>query len=195
LSVDSSPLVYLPLPQYPVNVATMVVKTDDNPLAVIAAVREAVASIDADQPIYDIQPLERRLADSLALDRFRAWLMALFAAVATLLAASGLFAVLSYAVAQRTHELGIRMALGAERSDVLRLILRQGMTTALAGIGIGIIAALSLTRIASAVFSGVGGADPRAIAFASVMLLLIALAACILPALRATRVDPVIALE
>jgi putative ABC transport system permease protein len=195
VSVGSSPLVYLPLPQYPVNVATMVVKTGDNPLALIGAVREAVASIDPDQPIYDIQPLESRLAESLAFDGFRAMLMTIFAGAAALLAASGLFAVLSYAVAHRTHELGIRIALGAERSDVLRLVLRQGMTTAVAGIGIGIVTAMVFARVVSAVLSGVGGAGAPALAIASAMLLVVAFLACILPALRATRVDPVVALE
>jgi putative ABC transport system permease protein len=161
----------------------------------IAGIRRAVREVDPEQPVYDIRTMEQRLSHSIAPQRFIALLLSLFAALAMILAALGIYGVMSYSVTQRTHELGIRMALGARPSDLLGLVIRQGMKLALAGMAIGLATALALTRLMKEMLFGVQPADPLTFAAIGFLLTGVAFAACYLPARRATKVDPLIALR
>jgi putative ABC transport system permease protein len=188
-------LTYLPLGQHPYNAADVVVRTEGNPLDFVSAVRATLRSLDPNIPISDIQILEGRIARSLAQDRFTALLLGVFSGLALLLAAGGLYGVLSYAVARRTHELGIRLVMGASVGDMLRLVLGHGMAVALAGIAIGMAGALALTRVVASLLFGVTPTDPPTFAAVTLLLVLVALVACWLPARRATRCDPIAALR
>jgi putative ABC transport system permease protein len=192
---DIQPLVYLPLSQAPRSVSHMVVKTDGDPLNVISAVRAAVRSMDTDQPIYDIQTLEARIGQSVARDRFSALLLGIFSSLALILAAVGLYGIVSYVIAQRTREMAIRMALGADRRDVLKLVIGQGMKPTITGIVIGIPAALALTRVIENQLFGVTPSDPASYIVVTVLLVVVALLACWIPARRATKVDTMTALR
>jgi putative ABC transport system permease protein len=174
---------------------TLFVRTAADPLPAIAALRRALQAIEPDQAIADLKPLEQVLADSIAPQRFRSVLLSLFALVAALLAAAGIYGVMSYSVAQRTREIGIRVALGAEARDVLRLVLRQGLALALVGVGLGVVAALGLTRLMKTLLFGVSATDPLTFIGVAALLTLVALLACWIPARRATKVDPMIALR
>ena len=160
-----------------------------------SAVRKAVGEIDKDQPVSNIRTMETILADSIARQRFSMLLLAIFASVALVLAAVGIYGVMSYSVAQRTHEIGIRMALGAQTSAVLKLALGYGFKLVLAGIAIGFIAALVLTRVMSTLLFGVTATDPTTFALISLLLIGVAAIASYIPARRATRVNPIIALR
>ncbi len=173
----------------------IVVRTDSDPLTIVPAMRREVASIDAELPLYNIKTMDERLGYSLVRPRFNTLLMSIFAAVALILAAAGLYGVMSYMVAQRTHEIGIRIALGARQKDVLMLILKQGFKLILAGIIIGLVAALMLTRFMSGLLYDVSVRDPYIFAGISFVLAAIALLACYIPARRATRVEPTVALR
>jgi putative ABC transport system permease protein len=172
-----------------------VVRTSSDPLSFAAAVRSQVLAVDPDQPVYDVRSMEQVLSDSISRERFNTTLFGVFALVAMMLAAVGIYGVMSYTVTQRTHEIGIRMAMGAQPSVVLRLVVGQGMRLALAGVGIGIISALALTRVMSSLLYGVSASDPLTFVVISVVLSGVALAACFVPARRATKVDPIIALR
>lgn len=161
----------------------------------IPAIRRELALIDKDQPIHSFKLLEQSVTELNADRRFSAVLLAAFAALAALLAAVGIYGVMSYFVAQRTHEIGIRMALGAPRGDVLRMVMGRGMKLVLIGIGIGAVSAFALTRLMRGLLYGVSAGDPLTFAFVAVLLTVVALVACYLPARRAIRVDPVIALK
>ena len=174
---------------------TLFVRTVADPLQSVAALRQAMQAVEPNQAIADVQPLEQVLAESVAPQRFRTALLSLFASVAALLAAAGIYGVMSYSVAQRTREIGIRVALGAEARDVLRLVLRQGLTLTLTGMAIGIAAALGLTRLMKSLLFGVSATDPLTFAVVAILLGLVAFVACYLPARRATKVDPMIALR
>jgi putative ABC transport system permease protein len=139
--------------------------------------------------------MNRVIADSLAQQRFSMILLGAFAAVALLLASLGIYGVISYLVGQRTHELGIRLALGAQRRDVMRLVLGHGMKMALAGVSLGLIVALGLTRLISKMLYGVSATDPATFVAITVLLITVALLACLIPAWRATQVDPLVALR
>jgi len=186
---------YLHSLQYPPDFASFALKTMVAPAGLSAAVNDAVREVDRDQPLYRVKTMEQLLADSLAERRFPMLILTAFAMTALLLAVVGLYGVVSYTVAQRTHEIGIRLALGAQSADVLRLIIGQGIKLVACGVAIGLAAAFALTRLIQALLFGVRAMDP--LMFVSIALLLasVALLACWIPARRATKVDPVIALR
>ena len=186
---------YVPEAQMVNSYMTLVVRTRVNPSSLTAAVREQIHVLDKDQVVYGIATMDQLLSDSLALRRFSMLLLGMFAGVALLLAAVGLYGVISYTVGQRTHEFGIRMALGAQSGDVLRLVVRHGFTLVLAGLAAGILAALALTRLLSSLLFGISATDPATFAIVTLVLSTVALVACYVPALRATKVDPMVALR
>lgn len=173
----------------------LVVKTDVEPSSLAGAVRNAVWEVDKDQPVSNIATMEEVLSDSIARQRFSMLLLAIFAGVALVLAAVGIYGVMSYSVAQRTHEIGIRMALGAQTSAVLKLAVGYGLKLVLVGVVVGLIAAFLLTRVMSTLLFGVTPTDPMTFAVISAILIFVALIASYIPARRATKVDPVIALR
>ncbi len=183
------------LPSLRVYMGNLVVRTAGDPLAIAADVRRAVREVDKDQPVTSILSMEQILADSVALPRFRTLLLTLFAALALLLAAVGIYGVMSYTVTQRTHEIGIRMALGAQNTDVLRLVVGQGLKLALLGIAIGLGGAFALTRILTGFLYNVTASDPLTFSLVSLLLAGVALLACYIPARRATKTDPLVALR
>jgi predicted permease len=173
----------------------IVIRTSSDPLSIVEGVRKEVAELDSELPLYNIRTMEERLGFSLMAPRFNTTLMGIFAVVALLLAAVGLYGVMSYAVVQRTHEIGIRMALGASRRDVLVFILRQGMTLVLVGVSVGLIAASLLTYMISTLLYEVSPTDPATFIGVSLLLIVVAFFACYIPARRATRVEPLVALR
>jgi putative ABC transport system permease protein len=173
----------------------LVVKSAADPASLTSSIRRAVASIDKDQPIFSIATMQELVDNSVSTRRVTLILLALFSGLALVLAAIGIYGVISYSVAQRTHEIGIRMALGAERGGVLRMILAQGAKIAGAGVAIGMAASFGLTRLMSKLLFSVSAADPVTFAAVALVLILVALLACYIPARRALRVDPIIALR
>jgi len=159
------------------------------------AVRREISALDKDVPIFNVKTMKEVLYESVARERFTVLLLAIFAAVALILSAVGIYGVMSYAVTQRTHEIGIRMALGASVSDVLGLVVRQGIKLALGGVGLGVAGAFALTRLIEKLLFGVGATDPLTFTVISLLLTFVALLACWLPARRAAKVDPMIALR
>ena len=186
---------YVPFAQAPLYGGEVVVRSSLSTSSVAAAIRQAVHSIDNDLPVTDIEPFPHALGQSIARERFRTFLLGSFSAMALVLAAVGIFGVVSYSASQRRQEIGIRMALGAQRGDVLRLILRQGAKLALLGLSIGIVFALLLTRFMSSMLYGVSAKDPVIFGAVAAVLFGVALAACYIPARRALRVDPLVALR
>ena len=195
LEAPSEPAYYLPASQAPLQDMAILVRTTVDPLSLAGAVRQAVLSIDPNQPISNISTLEKLVNESIAQRRLNMLLMGLFGGLAMLLSAIGIYGLLSHAVTQRTQEMGIRMALGAQVSDVLKLVLRQGMMLALAGEVIGLIAAFALTRLIRGLLFGVTPNDATTFVVVAGVLAIVALLACYLPARRATKVDPLIALR
>ena len=195
LDKEVRPTVYFPNAQEPDGRATLVLRTAADPMRIARMVQDQIHSYDKEQAIADIEPLDAVLSKSVARPRFQSVLLGSFAGLALLLAAIGIFGVMSYSVSQRTHEIGIRMALGAQRDEVLRLVVGQGLILALLGIGAGLIAALALTRFLRTLLFNVSPTDP--VIFISVPLILcaVAVAATWLPAHRATEIDPMIALR
>jgi putative ABC transport system permease protein len=173
----------------------VVVRTDGDPAALAPSVRGAIAGVDRDLPLYRVTTMERMVSDSLAQRRFSMFLLGIFAALALVLAVVGLYGVMSYGVAQRTHEIGLRMALGAQGRDVLRMVVGQGMTLVAAGLGLGLLGAFGLTRLMSSLLFGVSASDPLTYAGIAALLGFVALLASYIPARRATRVDPMVALR
>ncbi|HKG12700.1 MAG TPA: ABC transporter permease [Pyrinomonadaceae bacterium] len=173
----------------------LIVSTSVEPLSLASAVRNTVWSVDRDQPVSHVRTMEDVLSDSIARQRFTMLLLGIFAAVALLLAAVGLYGVMSYTVAQRTREIGVRMALGAQRRDVLRLVVGQGLKLVLIGVALGLVLAFLLTRVMSSFLFGVSPTDPATLATISLVLVFVALLASYIPARRATKVDPLIALR
>jgi putative ABC transport system permease protein len=162
---------------------------------VTSAIRRVVASIDKDQPVFGVQTMQQVVNNSVSTRRITLILLSLFSALALVLSAIGIYGVVSYSVAQRIREIGIRMALGAQRRDVLRLVLAQGARISGIGIAIGIAASLVLTRLMTKLLYSVSAADPATFLAVALLLALIALAACYIPARRTTRVDPLVALR
>jgi putative ABC transport system permease protein len=186
---------WMPHAQMPVRGMQVVVRTAGDPHKLVGAVREAVWSIDRDLPIQKMQTMEQILDESVAQRRLNMLLLGLFAAVALILAAVGVYGVMSYVVTQRTHELGIRVALGAQMGDLIRLVVWRGMRLALLGIGVGLIVAIALTRLMSTLLFGVSASDPLTFVAIVPLLLLVALLASWIPARRTTKVDPMTALR
>jgi putative ABC transport system permease protein len=173
----------------------LVVRSAGDPAQLSAAVRDAVASVDKGEAIATPQTMDEIVAISTAGDRFNALLLGLFAMVALVLAAAGIYGVVSYSVSQRTREIGLRVALGAQPRDVLRLVVGRGMRLALAGVAIGIAGSFLLARLLASQLFGVTASDPATFATVSALLAGVALAACWIPARRATKVDPMTALR
>lgn len=186
---------YLPYPQMPNQSLGLVVRAERNPAALAPAVEQAIHTVDKDLPVFGVWTMDQLLGNSLAQRRLTLILLASLAALALLLAAVGIYGVISYAVRQRTHELGIRMALGAQARDVLTLILTQGVKLTMIGIGLGLVAAYALTRWMESLLFGVRPTDALTFGMIAFALLLVALLACWIPARRATKVDPMIALR
>jgi predicted permease len=174
---------------------TLTLRTRVEPLSLIPAVRAQVAGPTRDQPIYAVQTMEQIISRSLAERRFTMLMLIIFAATALLLAAVGIYGVMSYAVTRRIHELGIRAALGASHGEIVGLVLRQGMKLAAIGLAGGLVAALALTRFMADLLYGVRPADPATLVAVTLLLGAIALLACYIPARRATAIDPVVALR
>ena len=186
---------YVPFEQHPISFAYLNVRTTVAPLSIVPSVREAVLAIDNEQPVNDPMLLTEQIARTYGTLRFPMTLVWIFASLALLLSAVGIFGVMSYTVSRRSHELAIRMALGADRVTVLRQILREGLGVTLIGVAIGLAAALSLSRIMADYVYGIKATDPLTYAAATLVLILVALAACYIPAHRAASVNPMQALR
>ncbi|HEX8651885.1 MAG TPA: ABC transporter permease [Pyrinomonadaceae bacterium] len=186
---------YMNIAQTPRGSVNLVVRTRSDPAALTAAIKQEVQGLDRDLPIYNPKTMEQRVSESAAAPRFRTLLLALFAALALVLAAVGIYGVISYSVTQRTHEIGVRMALGAGRRDILKLVVGHGIVLTLIGVAIGLIGAFMLTRIMATFLFGVSATDPLTYAVVSLLLIGVALVACYVPARRAMRVDPMVALR
>jgi predicted permease len=195
LDKQSSMQFYLPEDQFPFQSGSLVVRAKTDPAALTGTVRGEVHAMDADLAIYDVATMDQLLSDSMSLRRFSMILLAIFAAVALTLAAIGIYSVISYSVTQRTHEIGVRMALGAASGDVLRLVMAEGMLTAGIGAAAGLFGSVFLTRFIASLLFGVSATDPATYAVIVAMLFAVALLACYIPARRATGTDPMVALR
>ena len=187
--------IYRPVTQIPIGGMALVVKAGMEPTQLVSQVRAAVHAIDAEQPVYDVKTMEQWMSQSLEGRRTPMALLGIFAAVALVLAAIGIYGVLAYAVTQRVREFGIRQALGADRSSILALVLKQGLVRAGLGVVIGLAGALALSRYLESLLFGVGAKDIPVFAAVTVLLLVVAVLACYIPARRATRIDPMVALR
>jgi len=194
-SLDNAPFPTMYFPTHAIGRANLVVRTKGDPLSVAASVRKEVQALDPDQPVAAIRTMKDWVDSSVAAPRYRTTLLALFAALAMILAATGIYGVMSYSVAQRTHEIGVRMALGARRFDVLKLVVRQGMVLAVIGVVVGLGGAYALTRVMSSLLFGVTEKDPVTFAVVAGLLVAVSFIACFVPARRATKVDPLVALR
>jgi putative ABC transport system permease protein len=195
LGQEVRPEIYVPFAQLPSSFLTVVLRTTGDPLALTEAVRREVRSLDPNLPVERFTTLDEIVQRSVAQPRFYTTLLTLFAAVALALAAVGIFGVMSFAVAQRTREIGIRVALGAVPGDVLRLVVGRAVLLAAGGVAVGLVGALFLTRWMTSLLFGVGATDPLTYLAVAATLLGVATAASYLPARAATRVDPMIALR
>jgi putative ABC transport system permease protein len=173
----------------------LAVRATDDPMSVAAAVRQAVWSVDRNQPVSNIRTMDEILAGEVTQRRIGMTLLAAFAALALSLASLGIYGVLAYSVSQRTQEIGVRMALGAGRKEVLRMVLADGMRLAGVGVAIGLVASIAMTRLMAGLLFGVSASDPHTLAGVTLLLIAVALVACFIPARRATKVDPMIALR
>ncbi len=195
LDREPSAAVYLSAMQFPQRTMTLLVRTAGEPSAIVPAIARAVQDIDPAQPLYQVRRLHEWLDESAAQPRFTTTLSGVFAVVALLLAAVGVYGVLWYSVAQRTQEIGVRMAIGAQRAQILRLVMRGGMAWALGGIAVGLLGAFALSRGIGTLLYGVTAHDPVTYSTVGLMLAVVAMLACYIPAARAIRIDPVIALR
>jgi putative ABC transport system permease protein len=195
LSTESGVEAYVPYLQKPLTIMALVVHTASEPLRMTGAVRSAILSVDRNQPVYDIRTMEQVVSDSISQSRLYTLLLGVFASLAVILAAIGIYGVMSYSVTQRVHEIGIRMALGAQRGDILRMVVGQGMFLTLIGVVIGLVAAFLLTRVMETLLFGVSAKDLTTFVGIPLVLTVVALLSTYIPARRATRIDPMIALR
>jgi putative ABC transport system permease protein len=195
LTKETKPHTYEPFAQAPNQFMTLIVRSSTDPSSLVPAIRSQVLALDSELPLQRVTTLDRVIANSIRQQRFTSLVLSVFAVVALLLAAAGLYGVISYSVAQRTHELGIRAALGAQVKDVMQVVLRQGMAYVIAGEVIGIVGAFVLTRLLGGLLFGVTPTDVTTFVAVTIVLTLVASVACYIPARRATKVDPLVALR
>ena len=195
LDAPYTPHIFLPARQLPLNAMTVYIRTEATPEALEGVIRREIQAVDPDLPVFGVRSLRSRISDALAARRFAMQVLGFFAATALLLAAIGIYGVMAYFVSQRVGEIGVRMALGAQRSDVLKLVVRQGMSLALAGVVAGFVASLGLARLISGLLFGVNPNDPLTLALFTLLLAGVALLANYVPARRAAMVDPMVALR
>jgi putative ABC transport system permease protein len=193
LAIEPLPAMYVPT--YQIGGTNLVIRTQGDPTNLAVAVRKEIRAIDQDQPVAAVRTMDTWVNTSVAEQRYRTALLGLFALLALVLASTGIYGVMSYTVNQRTHEIGVRMALGAKRFDVLRMVVRQGMLLVVLGVGIGLVGAFALTRVMSTLLFGVTAKDPVTFVAVAALLTLVAFIACYIPARRATKVDPLVALR
>jgi putative ABC transport system permease protein len=196
------PTAYYPYTQIPKSVLplieasmTVVARTAGNVTGLRESIREAVAAVDKGVAVYQMQTAEQMVADAGSLRRFDMWLIGVFAVLALVLAGVGVYGVMAYSVSQRTREIGITIALGAQRRDVLRMVLMEGARMALIGVGLGVVGAIALTRVMQSLLYEVSPTDVATFALVALMVLALILAACLVPSMRATRIDPIAALR
>jgi putative ABC transport system permease protein len=195
LDVISGPMIYWPQAELPSFPMMLVIKTSSDPTEIAGAMRREVLAIDKDQPISEIRSMAALMSDSISRARFATLLLSIFAVVAFVLASVGIYGVMSYSVTQRTNEIGIRIALGASRPNVLRLVLKRGLILAGGGVVIGIVGSLALTRLLTTLLFGVSATDPVTFVMVSILLMAVVLLATYIPARRAMRIDPLEALR
>ena len=186
---------YVPFPQDPFTQINVVVRTKGSPAALLGALRPAVYAVDKDRPVGEIRPLEEIMADTISRQRFAMTLLTVFSAVALIIAAVGIYGVMAYNVVQRTGEFGIRMALGAQQRDVLRLVLTQGGKLIGLGLVVGLVATLAASYAMRSILFNTSAFDPLTLTTITVVLAAVALTACFFPANRATKVNPIEALR
>ena len=195
LDKEAEPMSYWPMAQMPYSFMTFALRTRGEATALASAARNVIQTLDPQQPVGNVRTLENLVGSSIARQRFNTLLLAVFAVLALLLSAVGIYGVMSYSVAQRTHEIGIRTALGATAADILRLVLKRGMILILIGISAGLMSAFVLTRLIENLLFGVDATDPLTFVVIPLILIGVALGACFVPARRATKVDPIVALR
>jgi putative ABC transport system permease protein len=195
LDAEVRPAMFMPHLQSPNGGMTVLVRTTGEPLAIAAAVREQVRGLDKEVPVTHIRTMDQVFGASVAQPRFSMLVVALFALLALVLSAVGIYGVMAYSVSRRAHEIGVRMALGARRGQVLKLVLKEGMTLVALGIAIGLFGAFALTRLLATLLFGVSAKDPITFIAVSTLLAAVAFIACYIPARRATKVDPLVALR
>ena len=195
LGTPAKAMSYWPHPELPYNFMSLAIRTSGDPMRLSGAVEQQVRALDGDEPVSQVRTMDQWMADSTAQAHFNMLLLAVFAGVALVLAAIGIYGVMAYSVTQRTHEIGIRMALGAQIADVFRLVAREGFALALAGVALGVVLSIAMTRLLRSLLFQVGTLDLWAFGAAAVVLSAVALAACLIPARRATQVDPMVSLR
>jgi putative ABC transport system permease protein len=195
LDAPYTPHLILPSRQFPLNAMTVYIRTTASPDALEEPVRREIQAVDPDLPVFGVRALRSVISDSLAPRRFAMQILGFFAATAMLLAAIGIYGVMAYFVSQRVREIGVRMALGAQRADVMKLIVWKGMSLALVGVSAGLVAAFALTRLISRLLFDVSATDPLTLAAFTALLGVVALLANYIPASRAAKVDPMVALR